>query len=77
MPKKIAVRVALEIHQRKRPNAIAPACGWAAANIVRNAIQSDESSCRPTKSTVAHKKRGVVLLRSQHSVDHGQDYRHC
>jgi hypothetical protein len=77
MPGKIAARVTLAIHQRKRPNKIAPARGWAAASIVRDAIKSDENSCRHAKSTVTHKKRGVVLLRSQHSVDHGQDYRRC
>ena len=58
MLRTIAASVALEIHQLERPNEIVPARGWAAANIVRNAIESDEKGCRPSRSTAAHQKEG-------------------
>ena len=77
MPGKIAASVELGIHQSKPPDEIVSARGWVAANIVRDAIKSDEKSCRQIKSTADHKKKGGALLRSQHSVGHGQDYRRC
>ncbi len=66
--RKIPASGALEIHRRKRPNQIAPACGWVAANIARCAIKSDAKSCRYSKSTAVHKKRGGAL---RDSVHHG------